>query len=97
MINVVTTTIIALAVLGDIANGTGHHHQSRTLMTVHPATVVTHAVDAVTEAALGQRTVPDTAPLWCVEVRTVMRLGVVHPTPTVPVFSKGDDVVGQGL
>ena len=97
MINVVTTMIVALVVLGDIANGAGHHHQNRTLMIVNPVTVITHAVDAVTEAALGPRTAPGPAPLWRVEVRTVMRLGVVHPAPTVSVSLKGADIVNQCL
>ena len=97
MINVVTTTIVALAVLGDIENGVGHHHKNRTLMTVHPVTVIDHAVHAVTEAALGPITAPDPAPLWRAEVRTMMRLKVVHSVTAVPVSSKGADMVGQGL
>ena len=48
MINVVSTMITDRAVLGDIANGAGHLHQSCTLMTVHPVTVTAHAVDTVT-------------------------------------------------
>ena len=66
-------------------------------MTVHPVTVIAHAVDAVMEAALVPRTAPNPAPLWRVVVMTMMILKVVHPAPTVPVSSKGADVVGQGL
>ena len=71
--------IIARAVLGDIANGTGRHHQSRTLMTVHPATVITQVVDSATEAALGPRTTLDPTPLWYILVRTVMWIGGSAP------------------
>ena len=66
-------------------------------MTVHPFIIIAHAVDTITEAALGPRTAPDLAPLWCVVIRTVMWLVVVHPTPPVSVCSKGADRVGQGL
>ena len=97
MISVVTKMIITHAVLENIANGKYHHHQSRTLMTVHPATVIAHTVDAVTEAALGPRTTPDPTLLWCVVVRMVMRLGVVHPAPTMLVSLKGTDMVDQGM
>ena len=89
--------IVACTALGDIASGKKHHHQSRTLMTVHPVTVIAHAVHVVTDAALGPRTVPDTEPMWRVVVMTVMRIGVVHPTPVVPFSSKGADVVDQGM
>ena len=89
--------IVACAVLGDIANRTDHHHQSRTLMTVHPTTVIAHAMYTVTEASLGPRTAPDFAPLWRVVVRTVMWIELVYHAPAVPVFSKGTGMVGQGL
>ena len=80
--------------LGDIANRAGQHHHNRTMMAVYPVTVIYHAVDAVTEAALGSRTDPDPAPLWRVVVRTAMRLNVVPPAPAVLVSSKGANVVG---
>ena len=83
--------------LEDIDNGTDHHPQSRTLMTVHSATVIAHAVVAVTEAALDPRTTPDPTPLWRIMAGTVMRLGVVHPDPAVSVSSKGADIVGKGM
>ena len=89
--------IVARAVLGDIANGAGHHHQNRTLMTVHPVTVISHAVDAVTEVTLGPRTAPDPAPLWSAMFRALMMPKVAYPAPTVPVSSKGANTVGQGL
>ena len=80
-----------------ISNGTGHNHQSRILMIVHPVTATDHAVGAVTEAALGPRTAPNPATMWRVVVRTVMWLGVVHPAPAMPLSSKETDMVGQGL
>ena len=55
--------IIARNVLGGGKNGTGHCCQSHTLMTVYPVTATAHAVDTVTEAALGPRTTPYLAPL----------------------------------
>ena len=66
-------------------------------MTVYPITAIAHAVDIVIGAAPGPKTAPNPTPLWRVVVRTVMSLGVVHPAPAVPVFSKGTDMVGQGL
>ena len=69
MINIISTMLVALAVLGDIANGIGHHRQSHTLMTVHPVTANVHAMDAVTGAVPGPRTAPNPTPLWRVVVR----------------------------
>ena len=88
MINVVTTMIVAIVVLGGIANRAGHHRQTRILMIVHPVTVFAHAVYTVMEAALGPRTAPDPDPLWCVVVRTVMRLKVVQPAYRASLFKK---------
>ena len=97
MINVVITMIVDLVVLGDIANGAGHHRQIHILMIVHPVLVVPHAVHVVMEAAPGPRTALDPAPLWRIVVMTVMRLRVVQPAPVVPVSSKGSDMMHQGL
>ena len=95
-INVVTTTIVACAVPGDISNGTGCCCQSCTLMTVHPVTATTHSVDVITRVAPGPRNAPNLALLWRIVVKMVMELGVVHLAPTVPVFSKGTNMVDQG-
>ena len=72
MINVVTTMIVVLVVLGDIANGAGCRRQIRILTIVHPVLILAHAMLIVMEAALDPRTVLDPNPLWRVVVMTVM-------------------------
>ena len=72
MINVVTTMIVARAMLEDGTNGTVHCCQSHTLTTVHPVTGTAHVVDVDTGAAPGLTTTSDPALLWCVVVITVI-------------------------
>ena len=52
---------------------------------MHPAPVLAYAVHVVMEAAPDPRTALDSAPIWRVEVRTVMRRRVVQLVPVVPV------------
>ena len=89
--------IVAHAVPGEEARGTGHHRQNHILRMMHPVAVTAHAVDAATETAPPPRVAPDPAPLWRVVVRTVMGEGTATHAPAVPVFLKGLDMVGQHL
>ena len=89
--------MVTHAVLRDETNETGNHRQSRTLTTVDPVTAAAHNVDVDTGYALGPRSTLDPAPLWCVVVRTLMKLGLAHLAPVVSVSSKETDMVGQCL
>ena len=97
MINVVTTMIVALVALGDIANGAGHRRWILILMIMHPVPVLAHAMHVVMEATPGLRTTLDPAPLWRAVVITVIRQKVAHTAPVVPVSLKGAGMMGQGL
>ena len=97
MISTVSTMIVAYAVLGNATNVTGHRHLSSTLMKVDLVIATAHTVDVKIGYNTGPRTVPNSAPLWCIVVKTVMALGTVHLAPAVPVSSKETDIVGQCL